>query len=680
MFGEKLKENSLEGFTINDMARADTLDELDNVGRRVVDRKVESDFVGHINDELKAANVVDKNGKPLKFETAEEVFTFFEEQVDQLYKLGVLEETKEATNMLAYMKSLVTGRDPKNASRSVSAFIRVFQKAATAMSSAGFAFSTIPELLSIGFRSLATKFFSKVKVGKIKDYAKDVKKAKKRVDEIRQELQAAIDKGDEAQIDYHRKRYEEAQEEFIEVETKQQFLTEMMYSAGVGTEGALFRNTGSNRKSVIFDSENPMFNPATQELPIGQRGLLTKGGDFVQEQLSRMATDAADGELIPVAPTQRIADYFKTRSPELVNNAVGAVRSAAKKFSVNAITEWNQKVVFRTMTGKFMAIVDGLLIPDIDWNNAAQIRELASEVMDPALYSQLGLNDKDVVRLAIQIQEILKSNPDLKTVRKGITMFDIGSIFNHSSFDPQLREKFQASMYNWIGHNVVKPDAGDLPMYVSNSFINLLLQFRSFGMAQFQKTIAPALQRVRRGGVSTKAQATAGALGTTVLMNALWNMFNYYINNQEEVDEDMERMGGLDNYLKSSLPGYSGYVKPKTNMGKQGFAGLMEPFIGPVSPTLDVAMPIAGIEDPLAWYEQDAYGGKYSMAEDILRTSAAFRAGANIIDPVRRFTSGKGFSNRYQNEAEYSADYAAKLSGRNKTYNMFKAMYGMMSD
>ena len=666
--GDKLNQNRLENFSINEITKADVIDELDNVGKRVIDSKVESDLVNQVNDDLGANNVVDEKGNSLQFDDVNELFRFFDNQIDELYKMGLLTNTEEPRLMLTYMKSLVTGRDPKHAMRNLNVAVKTLQKAATAMSTADFAIAAIPEIIGIALRTTGAKFMDamSLQLAGIKDYTSDISVAEKKLNKIRKAIDKAESKGDTRRAAELRAEYEETRKTLDDLEMKQGFLEDIMSSAGVGTEGALYRNTGSNRRSIIFDSVNPMFNPTAAKPELGR---VNKLGREVNKRLEDMATRAADGEALP-----GLGLVSKTAA-DVINKNV--ITKHAQKLSLNHITEVTQKLAFNSMASRLIKKMDKVSIDDLDLNNPIAVQALADEIIDPVLAAQLGLEAKDIVRMVIQVKAIIANNADFKTRRRGVDLFDLGSILNHGTFDPQLREKFQVALYNWVGQNIVRPDAGDLPYYVSDPFIGLLIQFRSFGMAQYHKTYAPAMQRVARSGWEEKAKSLGGAIGITTMMSALYALVNYYIYNKEEIDKDVEKFGGWMPYLeacfRNSMVGRVAgeeetYIKPETNALVPFAQGISDPFMGPVGVPLDVTYPALGLQDPFSWYDQNPYGGKYGMAEEIMRTSAAFRAGADVIDPARRAINNK------EMDSEYWYKYTGKLSGRNKMFSIAKPM------
>jgi len=366
---------------------------------------------------------------------------------------------------------------------------------------------------------------------------------------------------------------------------------------------------------------------------------------------------AADGRVIP------FGDKFKLdpRIPAL-----------------DSITAHGQKLVANSflsrMWDKINASYKGFSIEDIEAEMAnlphlgsEELGPMADRIMDRVLREQLGLSDRDVVMMTLYAKRLMLG--DLKPQkRRGVTHYDLGSILNHPEFPPRLKERLATGVYNWVGQNIVRPDQGDLPRYIDNTFLQMIAQFRSFGMAQVSKQLIPMVQRGFSGNVAAQA-----SLLVTTLMGSLYSILQYALYNPEEAERDLRRqdgVAGVAGAMMHDAANIGGIIskrdKLKSPLGKIFLTGMAEPFLGPVGFGLDIAYPFLGIQDPSDWYEDEGYGGKGELAMQVGRGTAAYRFATDTVDPLKRAITGKSM------DEEYAAQYAARLMGYGKLFNLGK--------
>ena len=690
--GSKLNSEGtrMENFTLDDVTRADTLDELEKVSKDTIDTRVEQDILSEINDSLAAGKVVDENGKPFKFTSITEAFEFFDNQIDELYKDGFISDTKEARKMLAYMKTVVTGRTDSSLPSNVSRFVRLFQKAATAMKAAGFGVTALAELGMVAVRNFDSLLKKAPVIKRFFDGNVEIRNYEKDIKDLKKQLKKTYSPNEKQKI----------QKKIIELEKRQDAYMDFVYAAGVGTEGALYRNTGSNRKSIIFDSENPLFNPARRKAEFGAAGLLEKTTQEAENATERMATAAADGNLAPVLSVipgfDKLSDAVSEKSPEWLNNLYVKGRNLTVGPALNAVTSFSQKIVFNSMLGKMLN-----RIIDLDIDPAASpgmLDEIAHKIIDRKIAAQIGLNPEDVISMAKQIKEIIKDNPEYLSTQKGVRHIDLGAVMNDPRFSPQTREKLRSGLYNWIGQNIVRPDAGDLPLYVSNSFLNIITQFKSFGMAMYHKSIAPVIQRTFMGGINMGDLANGFGVGATMLiMNSLLNTMQHIVYNEEDYKKDLENFGGFGGLVDANLQKMQGKepskrYKVRSNWYKVFYGTLLDFFTGGVGLPADVAMNISQINDPTDWYEQQ-YRGKYGYLTDTITGAAAVRAFTDVAVPpavaagdLAKMGAQKVGLDIFGKPSKLSKkpfdellNYGQKISGRDKAFRMWKAVYNLAS-
>lgn len=697
--GKKIVEDTAEGVTIEDLVSTADLDDLEHTGNKAVDALVEEQLLNQINRDIEVGLDPSVKERNFKFETLDEFFDFLEEQFRNLSKEGIVTNGPEYMKMLTLFRELTTGRGSKSHPRYLNDFIKLMQKGASAMSTAGFGIAALPEAIIALARNvprLVSKipFLSQVIDGsqKIENFEPQIKKAEAELRKLRKKLDNALDFERPEII----KEIDQQLRHIHDLEKKHELTLDIIYGAGVGTEGALYRNTGSNRRSAIFDDKNPLISAAHRPDEFGIPSTGQKIYGAAEKYLEGVSERAAEGSLLPVLPTgERLM----------------------KPLSLNFLTEWTQKVVFNSFVTKFIRKVERLQLP-FEVEDATSFKRLTNEelskIIDPiipkTLRAQLHISPRALLRIIIGMKLALRETPPRK--KHGFTHYDIGSILNHPAIGENHRQNLVAGIYNWIGQNVARPDAGDLPLYMSSGFLSLLAQFRAFGAGQFQKVTMPLIQRTfEKGNTGKQRIEAAGALAATASMSALFAALQYAMYNSEEVKEDMESQGGLKQVAKTGIGDLAkgNFSEDSRNtltpFSKIIVGGIMAPFTGGVGFGADVAYAAMGVEDPLSWYEGGGRAGKNQVAVDMANSMAAYRFFANtFIDPIKLGKGAMDAQTRADMVEEYKYDagntlektsaaveaagikekdqikYLERLSGNYKLFKMIEMMTNLAGD
>ena len=694
--GKKIGDSDqvIENVTLEDLVSTADLEDLEHTGTKVVDASTEEKLLSQINKDL--AETTEGDAKVSPFESLDEFFDFLEREFRTLVSEGVVKNGPEYTRMLTFMRELTTGRSSKTHSRPMNDFIKLMQKGASALSTAGFGIAALPEAILAVVRNLP-RLISKIPyLSQIISGAQKIENFGGQIKDAQQRLKRAIKDFSKTRSEQSLMDIAELEKEIEALEKKQELLQEIIYGAGVGTEGALYRNTGSNRRSAIFDQQNPLTSPAHRPEEFGEKTTGQKLYEKADKFLSETSQRAAEGSILPVLPTgERLL----------------------KPLSLNYLTEWTQKVVFNSFVTKFISKVLKLELP-FDINDVKAVRSINKEtlasILDPilpqTLRDQLGLNDRFLMKIIIGIKLAAVDNPPKK--KNGFTHYDIGSLLNHKSIGEQQRQNFIAGLYNWIGQNVARPDAGDLPLYMTSDFLSIVAQFRAFGAGQFQKVVMPLLQRTFAKGNTAKQRVEgAGALAAIAGMSAMYAALQYALYNPEEVKEDMESTGGLKQVAKTGIGDMvNGDFSEDSRNTLSPFAkiivgGLMEPFTGGIGFGSDIAYSMTGTQDPLSWYEGKGSSGKDQVAADLANSTAAYRFFANtFMDPIKLSKGVMDADTRQEMMDEYNytpgnavektsaavgaagikpkdqARYLERLSGNYKLFKMIEAMMAFSED
>jgi len=510
-------KTKLEDFTLTDLMSHDLFDTLDNLGTAVIDSNLQKDIFAEFQATLKGFQGIE--GIPKDIKTVRGMFDYLEKSADELSKRGAISDRKEFDTMLALLKADLTGDRP---STKINNSVVTLQKVASATSVLGFSLPALTEALLPIVRNIPRS-------------AKKLVKAASKLDE-------------EGSIDFVR-------------------------SAGVGTDSALFANTGSNRKSMIFDDTNPMSISNKPDLEVGPDSVTKKVRRAGENKLDKAQNAMATPLMKITAVSQKMA----------FNSIVSRILDRVGKFKGGTITKDNIK-----------------------------------DIIDPKIAAQMGWNPQDSVAIFNAIRDSFARNPNATTKHGlGAKVYSLDILFG--DMDVATKERFSAGLYSWVGQNIVRPDMGDLPLFLNNSFVKLMGQFRSFGIAQYSKFTGPLIQRGLNP--STDAMGPLAFLATTMGISAAYNMLNYSIYNEDEGEDDFKR-------LRSGR-------EMKNNLSNAMLGGLISPLVGPAEFAYGMPMEMLGIHYGTEWYD-DKYNGKYGPAEDLARQTAAARVALDLAVPIRR--------------------------------------------
>lgn len=596
-------DTEIENLTLADFATAYGLEDLEYQGRKVIDASLEADFLDEINQRIRWAGLEDT------FETIPQFFSYIKSQLGVLVKSGKVTNVKEALVMLEYMESVLTGKTRNNLPRYAGDFIRLMQKGANAAATAGFGIPATVELGVAIARNAKRAIFSQIPfISQILDGTQRIENFEKEIAAKRKQIQQIIKR--------KKKKYTELdeilklEEEIKVLEKKHELTLDIIYGAGVGTEGALFRNTGSNRSGLIFDEKNPLVSAAFQDPDIGKKSVGRKFIEKIDKTLEKATEEAAEGNLLPLVPGTATLRKFAEDKPW--------IPSVGKYLSLNFITRKTQEFVFNSFVTKLIRQIDRLdidpdaLLKDISLDER---RVILNKIIPPLVQKQLGITVDGLLRFVLTTKRALRDNPPRK--KHGFTYYDIGSIFHHPAVSSANRHLIVSTIYNWIGQNVTRPDAGDLPLVMSNQYLQIISQFRSFGVAMFQKMMMPLAQRALGPGklLSRDRGGAAVAVAAIGLMNMAYALLQYAMYNPEEVKQDMENMGTgedpltpVDNLLYGVLRGQMGFL----DFGA------------------DLFHTMTGIQDPTSWYESE-YNHRDQAAIDTAGGIAAYRFYRDIL-------------------------------------------------
>lgn len=635
------KQTTLEDFTLEDIASTNVLDDLEAQGRRVIDESTEAEFLKEIHRRMDDAGVKTADGDLYRFETADEFFNFLLREADTLVKQGKLTNVKEFVRMVEVMRSHLTGKTPNNQKRFVGDFVRLMQKGATAFNTLGFGVAATVELGVASARNLSrvigsVPLMSQIIDGsqKIENFEGEIKASKKKRDKLIEKRNKLVDQvgPDDDRVRNLNAEITKLTDEISDLDKKQELALDIIYGSGVGTEGALFRSTGSNRRSLVFDQKNPLSSAASRPDEVGKPSRVRKVGQAVEKYTERVAQEAAEGNPIPAIP---------------------GVPKAAKPLSLNTITEFTQKIIFNSMMTKILRRIERLDLINpatgelfhgrqVTYMDNKQAQELAHSILPEVILRQIGMSDKGLVRLACAIQRAIKDHPP--RTKFGRVYYDLGSILHHPAVTPQNRQLLQSSLYNWVGQNVTRPDAGDLPAIMSQGFLSLMSQFRSFGVAMFSKAIMPLVQRATGPNRGADLKVRGGASISLAIMAVLQASYNYLmwsIYNPEEAKEDLQEQGpiglmaqGAGDLLQGNL---SEEDRTTLTPGGRIWLGTLFSMLGIGGYGAEQFYTFTGVQDPTSWYEQD-YRGADQEATDIANGIAAYRFyKGHVKQPIQDF-------------------------------------------
>ena len=98
---------------------------------------------------------------------------------------------------------------------------------------------------------------------------------------------------------------------------------------------------------------------------------------------------------------------------------------------------------------------------------------------------------------------------------------DANIIANSSKWDNLIaRDAFENALSKEINTIIVTPGLGEKPLFMSNQYLSLLTQFKSFAMSSHQRVLVPALQDADRNVVTQLALMTAVGMGIEQIRNA----------------------------------------------------------------------------------------------------------------------------------------------------------------
>ena len=636
------KQTTLEDFSLEDIASTNVVDDLEAQGRRVIDESTESEFLAEIHDRMDDAGVKTADGDLFRFETADEFFDFLLKEGDTLVKQGKLTNLKEFVRMIEVMRSHLTGKTPNNQKRFIGDFVRLMQKGATAFNTLGFGVAATVELGVATARNLNRLIsfipgISNIIDGtqKIENFEGEIKASKKKRDKLIEKRSKLVDQVgvDDDRVRKLNAEIDELTNKISDLDKKQELALDIIYGSGVGTEGALFRSTGSNRRSLVFDQKNPLSSAASRPDEVGKPSTARKAAQAVEKYTERVAQEAAEGNPIPAIP---------------------GLPKAAKPLSLNAITEFTQRVIFNSMMTKILRRIEKLDLVDSNTGKPYTTRyvgkgmpkhvaqQLAHSILPEVILRQIGMSDKGLVRIAIAIQQAIKDNPPRK--KNGFTYYDLGSILHHPAVTPQNRQLLQSSLYNWIGQNVTRPDAGDLPAIMSQGFLSLMSQFRSFGVAMFSKAIMPLVQRSLGPNRGADLKVRGGAsisLAVMAVLQATYNYMMWAVYNTEEAKEDLQEQGPLSLMAQGAGDLLQGNLseEDRTTLTPGGriWLGTLFSMLGIGGFGAEQFYTFTGVQDPTSWYEQD-YRGADQEAKDIANGIAAYRFyKGHVKQPIQDF-------------------------------------------
>ena len=98
---------------------------------------------------------------------------------------------------------------------------------------------------------------------------------------------------------------------------------------------------------------------------------------------------------------------------------------------------------------------------------------------------------------------------------------DANIIANSSKWDNLIaKDAFENALSKEINTIIVTPGLGERPLFMSNQYLSLLTQFKSFAMSSHQRVLVPALQDADRNVVTQLALMTAVGMGIEQIRNA----------------------------------------------------------------------------------------------------------------------------------------------------------------
>lgn len=98
---------------------------------------------------------------------------------------------------------------------------------------------------------------------------------------------------------------------------------------------------------------------------------------------------------------------------------------------------------------------------------------------------------------------------------------DANIIANSSKWTNLIaRDAFENALSKEINTIIVTPGLGEKPLFMSNQYLSLLTQFKSFAMSSHQRVLVPALQDADRNVVTQLALMTAVGMGIEQIRNA----------------------------------------------------------------------------------------------------------------------------------------------------------------
>ena len=595
----KIRSDELitDDIRLKDLPVTTPKDELAVMFGKLITARIESDFIKEFNTVLKSEGLYHK-----EFTKGEDIFEWIKDNKDILIKQGVITNGKEFDLMIGMLERDLLGQKPTDAPREVDDFVQMMQKGATATSIFGFG---IPAMLESALPI----------VSNLPHFIRNLPAMK----EILLNPRSVGNEG----------------------------LKDFLRGAGVGTEANLFKGSGSSRKSIIFDDKNPMIKNPNALPPLGNKDVLQRGMEKVEEGLALVnpfqypaIVKRKLGSLASGRSTDRDKSLRTKTFDSMIDQQAGFM---------NFFTRKGQDIAAKAFISR---VIDKVKVGDFD------------NFVDPNVAAQIGWSPEDRATIYRELRKALDTIPE--TEIRGVSMYDIPSMVNGDSskgwtgMSGRTRDKFLSGIYNYVGQQIVRPDLGDLPRFMDNKFLSFLMQFRGFGMAEFGKRIGPTAQRV---GQDPKSWATA-ALASMLLMNGVYAVLTYTLTFPEETKKDLERMVGTRR-SKADLTSIVTGEGLKTRVDRAFLGGLINSFTGLTSITTDPILDALDFQLYTEWFDSSWRGPAANMAESV----AAYRYGKNLGKyPYEVLTGDKDI------DFEEASKWTARQTGMYRVWQLFRLM------
>ena len=214
---------------------------------------------------------------------------------------------------------------------------------------------------------------------------------------------------------------------------------------------------------------------------------------------------------------------------------------------------------------------------------------LNQDGLSPQRLMAMGLNPSDTKLI---LEQMRKHTKDATGSLTGRTVKTLG----FENWDPGTLEKFRTALWRWSRKMIQKTDVGDMPMFMSKKWAQIVFQFRAFSIAAWPKQLIH--------GIAMRDAQTVSTFLSTTLFGGLGYVALTYVNSIGEKDPEKFRkerltpaMIGANSFARagysSVLPGaidsviapFNGSMTSPLAMGRTTGLKSNNPIVG--NPTYD---------------------------------------------------------------------------------------------